>query len=143
MVRTWSSWVVSRRAKKKYAVTSSSKVGSTCSRDEAAEVTVPRLTSHRQFAGVRCVTAHLGRPTLFRRLRSPNNERHFVTPDKRSILGSDGWEWLVREFVSRDVGAISRSLVFERPEVVRRVRDYPRDWASLSDEQLYRLSLRT
>ena len=66
-----------------------------------------------------------------------------MTPDKRSILGSDGWEWLVREFVSRDVGAISRSLVFERPEVVRRVRDYPRDWASLSDEQLYRLSLRT
>lgn len=103
-----------------------------------------RLTLRRQSAGVRWVTARRGRPTLFRRLRSSNSERDwYVTPDKRSILGSDGWEWLVREFESRDIGALSRSLVFERPEVVRRVRDYPRDWAKLSDEQLYRLSLGT
>jgi hypothetical protein len=64
-------------------------------------------------------------------------------PDKRSIVGGDGYEWLVREFENLAVGSISRSLVFERPEVVRRVRDYPRDWADLSDDQLYRLSLRT
>ena len=62
---------------------------------------------------------------------------------KRSIVGGDGFEWLVREFETASVGAASKSLVFERPEVVRRVRDYPGDWASLSDDQLYRLSLRT
>jgi hypothetical protein len=63
--------------------------------------------------------------------------------DRRSILGCDGSEWLVREFETGNAGSASRSLVFERPEVVRRVRDYPRNWASLTDEQLYRLSLRT
>ena len=62
---------------------------------------------------------------------------------KRSIVGGDGFEWLVREFEKVSVGAASKSLVFERPEVVRRVRDYPGDWASLSDDQLYLLSLRT
>ena len=62
---------------------------------------------------------------------------------KRSIVGGDGFEWLVREFENVCVGATSKSLVFERPEVVRRVRDYPGDWASMSDDQLYRLSLRT
>jgi hypothetical protein len=62
---------------------------------------------------------------------------------KRSIVGGDGFEWVVREFENVSVGAGAKSLVFERPEVVRRVRDYPGDWASLSDDQLYRLSLRT
>lgn len=62
---------------------------------------------------------------------------------KRNIVGGDGFEWLVREFENVSIGMTSRSLVFERPEVVRRVRDYPGDWATLSDDQLYRLSLRT
>jgi hypothetical protein len=62
---------------------------------------------------------------------------------KRSIVGNDGFEWLVREFENVGMAATSKSLVFERPEVVRRVRDYPGDWASLSDDQLYRVSLRT
>jgi hypothetical protein len=62
---------------------------------------------------------------------------------KRSIVGGDGNEWVVREFENAGVEAPSKSLVFERADVVRRVRDYPRDWASLSDDQLYRLSLRT
>ena len=71
-----------------------------------------------------------------------DHPRPRVNSDRRSILGGDGCEWLVRELETRDAGATSRSLVFERPEVVRRVREYPRDWASLSDDQLYRLSLR-
>lgn len=62
--------------------------------------------------------------------------------DRRSIVGGDGCEWLVRELTAKDAGSNSKSLVFERPEVVRRVRDYPRNWASLSDDQLYRVSLR-
>ena len=66
-----------------------------------------------------------------------------VISDRRSILGGDGCEWLVREVETRDAGSASRSLVFERPEVVRRVRDYPGNWATLSDEQLYRVSLHT
>ena len=63
--------------------------------------------------------------------------------DRRSIVGGDGYEWLVREFEIPDIGSISRSLVFERPEVVRRVRASPHNWASLSDDQLYSLSLGT
>jgi hypothetical protein len=66
-----------------------------------------------------------------------------ANPDRRSILDVNGCEWIVRELEARGAGAQSRSLVFERPEVVRRVRDYPRNWATLSDDQLYRLSLRT
>jgi hypothetical protein len=63
--------------------------------------------------------------------------------DRRNIVGGDGNEWLVREFENVCLEATSKSLVFERAEVVRRVRDYPGNWASLSDDQLYRLSLRT
>ena len=66
-----------------------------------------------------------------------------VSSERRSIVGGDGCEWIVREMVTRDAGSTSKSLVFERPEVVRRVRDYPRDWASLNDDQLYLLSFRT
>jgi hypothetical protein len=62
---------------------------------------------------------------------------------RRNIVGGDGCEWLVRELEAPDAGSTSKSLVFERPEIVRRVRDYPRNWASLSDDQLYRLSFRT
>ncbi len=66
-----------------------------------------------------------------------------MNQERRSIVGGDGCEWVVRELETRDAGSPSKSLVFERPEVVRRVRQYPLDWASLSDDQLYRLSLRT
>jgi len=34
----------------------------------------------------------------------------------------------------------SSSLVFESEGTVRRVRDYPGDWRSLSDEELFKLS---
>ena len=71
------------------------------------------------------------------------NAKARVSPDQRSIVGGDGYEWLVREFENVGIDSGSASLVFERPEVVRRVRKYPRDWASLSDDQLYTLSLRT
>ena len=66
-----------------------------------------------------------------------------MTSDRRSIVGGDGCEWLVRELETRSADSTSKSLVFERPEVVRRVRDYPGNWASLSDDQLYSLSFRT
>ena len=63
--------------------------------------------------------------------------------DRRNIVGRDGYEWIVRELEIADIGSRSRSLVFERPEVVRRVRACPHNWASLSDDQLYSLSLGT
>ena len=66
-----------------------------------------------------------------------------LNTDRRSIVGHDGREWLVRELAVAGAGSASKSLVVERPEVVRRVRDYPQDWASLSDDQLYLVSLRT
>lgn len=56
-------------------------------------------------------------------------------------MDDQGREWIVRERVDsgydrRD----SRSLVFERPDIVRRLRNFPRDWRGLTDEALYKLS---
>jgi hypothetical protein len=34
------------------------------------------------------------------------------------------------------------TLVFEAPDVMRRVRTYPKEWRELTDEQLYEVSLR-
>jgi len=107
----------------------------------------PRLTNSPHFRRVSCVTARRYPLPLFQPLATHERLGGMpqLTQDRRSIVGGDGCEWLVRELVTRDagVGRMSSSLVFERPEVVRRVRDYPRNWASLSDDQLYRLSLRT
>jgi hypothetical protein len=90
------------------------------------------------------VTALVGESRFIRRGEQGLNRRMAqLISGKRTIVGGDGFEWLVREFESVGAGALSKSLVFERPEVVRRVRDYPGDWATLSDDQLYRLSLRT
>lgn len=60
----------------------------------------------------------------------------------RTIVDQEGRVWLVREMRSpsydrRD----SASLVFLTDEVMRRVRDYPAEWRTLSDEALYALSM--
>ena len=62
--------------------------------------------------------------------------------DRRVFNDSEGRGWVVRE---RDVGRTAdgmprRSLIFETDGVLRRVYDYPRDWRSLSDAMLERLS---
>ena len=53
----------------------------------------------------------------------------------------DHTEWLVYELSEREMDRRSgASLVFESENTVRRVRDYPADWRSFTDEQLAALS---
>ena len=56
-------------------------------------------------------------------------------------LVRDDTQWLVYELPALPFDRRSTpSLVFENENVVRRVRDYPLDWRSLSDEELFALS---
>ena len=49
--------------------------------------------------------------------------------------------WTVRELVASYDRRQAPSLVFSTDDVMRRVRDYPSNWRTLSDEELYALSL--
>ena len=55
----------------------------------------------------------------------------------------DGVEWRVYELPP---GAYDRrglaTLIFESQDMFRRIRSYPADWRSLSDDALYAVSLR-
>ena len=64
-----------------------------------------------------------------------------LEPRVRAIRG-DGIHWRVaeREFPLPD-RRTGRFLIFESEEVVRRVRNYPLDWYSWDDGDLYALSL--
>lgn len=56
-------------------------------------------------------------------------------------LRIDGAEWLVYELVERDARErADASLVFESESTMRRVRQYPSIWRTLSDEELFALS---
>lgn len=60
----------------------------------------------------------------------------------RHIRDETGQLWTVTELISTGYDRReSRSLVFGTDEVIRRVRNYPSDWRSLSDMDLYALSL--
>jgi len=79
----------------------------------------------------------------------------FVTRDADSIVGRIGGDspvryitsddhrkWTVREIASNQYDRRdAHDLVFISHDVVRRVRDYPRDWHMLDDAALYALSL--
>jgi len=53
----------------------------------------------------------------------------------------DGVQWLVYELPARDLDRRSSpSLVFESEDTVRRVRDFPANWGSLSDGELEKVS---
>ena len=58
-------------------------------------------------------------------------------------LRVDGEQWVVCE---RDAPQYDRRrtphLIFQSPEVVRRVRDYPAKWYELPDDELFHLSWR-
>jgi hypothetical protein len=60
----------------------------------------------------------------------------------RTIVDHQGRVWFVREMRTPPYDRRgSDSLVFLTDEVMRRVREYPPDWQSLSDEALYELSM--
>lgn len=53
----------------------------------------------------------------------------------------DGVPWLVYELPAMPFDRRSSpSLVFESEHAVRRVRDFPNDWRSISDDELFALS---
>ena len=60
----------------------------------------------------------------------------------RYITSADHRKWTVREIASNQYDRRdAHDLVFIAHDVVRRVRDYPRDWYMLDDAALYALSL--
>ena len=62
----------------------------------------------------------------------------------RYVHGEGGTLWTVREVIATGYDRReSRSLVFMSDEIMRRVRNYPSDWAQWSEADLYALSLRT
>jgi hypothetical protein len=60
----------------------------------------------------------------------------------RVLTDADGRRWVVRE---RPAAPYDRrmgvTLVFSGDDVMRRVRNFPADWYTLSDQALYTLSL--
>jgi hypothetical protein len=55
--------------------------------------------------------------------------------ERRFAINGEGWSvWEDRTSVP------GPSLVFENSKVARRVREYPRNWRDLTDEELYALS---
>jgi hypothetical protein len=52
----------------------------------------------------------------------------------------DGARWSVRESTTAYDRRTRAGLVFESEAVMRRVRNYPSNWAELSDEQLFLVS---
>ena len=57
----------------------------------------------------------------------------------RCVLDAAGTFWTVCEVAYALDRRSGRSLVFESEVAVRRVRSYPEEWHTLSDEQLARL----
>ena len=65
-----------------------------------------------------------------------------VTSIVREFVDAEHRSWTVQEVVSSQYDRRgARDLIFSSPEVVRRVRNYPANWHTLSDDALYALSL--
>ena len=79
--------------------------------------------------------------------RTPDDERaqerdSSVGPKRTRRLFADGDHWLVREVPAPAYDRRATThLVFETADVMRRVREFPDDWTTLSDEALYALSV--
>ena len=57
-------------------------------------------------------------------------------------FNSDDHQWIVYEVAAPPFDRRGGThLIFESPEVVRRVRLFPSDWKTLSDAELYALSV--
>jgi hypothetical protein len=70
----------------------------------------------------------------------PSSKLHELQRTARRIM-SEGVLWLVYELPSSTYDRrTTASLVFETESLVRRVRDYPSNWRTLSDDALLALS---
>lgn len=68
-----------------------------------------------------------------------------VPESSRRCVGRNGEDWEVRERLSKgdEAGAIEiRRLIFETPQMIRVVLDYPPQWRSLSSDELAGLAER-
>jgi hypothetical protein len=62
-------------------------------------------------------------------------------PVRREFSDDHGLIWLVYELPAGERGRLdfTRSLVFERPGIVRRIHNYPENWATLDEHALREL----
>ena len=81
--------------------------------------------------------------------RAPDegSDRPSVAPEQHELprrrIYIAGEPWLVREVRAPAFDRRGGThLVFESADVMRRVRDFPADWITLRDEDIYALSLR-
>jgi hypothetical protein len=78
-------------------------------------------------------------------MTGPSNRTHISTdssiPFARTFLDKEGARWRVFEQSFSEYDRRSgMSLIFASDGAVRRVRNYPREWPDLSDEELIALS---
>lgn len=68
-------------------------------------------------------------------------QQHAASEATRTFFDSDGVRWSAREQAFSEYDRRKgRSLIFSSDGAVRRVRNYPESWASLTDEELAELS---
>ena len=62
---------------------------------------------------------------------------------RRTFTDTDGIHWDVRELKADYDRRTGASLIFESTHAIRRVRNYPADWHTLSEAELSTLSHNT
>lgn len=68
--------------------------------------------------------------------------RRMLPTEESRVIDGDGQRWVVREAAWVGPAGQGRTcLIFENDAVIRRVREYPAEWRTCSDEALYALSL--
>jgi hypothetical protein len=66
---------------------------------------------------------------------------HRRTSSAVRLLTRDGERWVVQEFAAPEYDRrIGPSLMFASSTIMRRVRNYPENWDTLSDDELFALS---
>lgn len=121
-------------------------VGMSSDRLARLDSAVQRLVEGQDVAGVVALVARRGQictpkqPFLFVRWETLSIRRPTAKHDTR--LGAflvEGEEWRVYE-LAPTFDRRHPSLVFESDTSIRRVRSYPADWRTLSDDELFTLS---
>ena len=73
----------------------------------------------------------------------PQQLRQSPAPGKVRRISAEGLRWIVQEVPAPSFDRRGGThLLFDGESVMRRVRDFPANWAQLSDDELYELSRR-
>lgn len=71
----------------------------------------------------------------------PQQLRQSPAPGKVRRISADGLRWVVQEVPAPAFDRRGGThLLFDGETIMRRVRDFPKDWDQLSDDALYELS---